>query len=252
MSTVQSVERAFSVLRCLTSGPAGVSEISERTGLPKSTVSRLLATLADLDAVSQLDPNGAYGLGELILDLSASATPGRSLMSAARPVLEDLVEDLGEAAALGVLDGRDVYYLEQVNGDQEVQVRDWTGERVATHVGAAGLVLLAAAPVNVRARVLAGPLEAFTPHTITDPERLNQRLEEARRTGYVWCFEEFAEGLNSVAAPVVNSSGRVVAALSVHGPSYRFPPTGVSASIAVAVVDAAARISERLAGRLDS
>ena len=98
MSTVQSVERAFAVLRCLGSGPAGVSEIAERTGLPKSTVSRLLATLAELDAVVQIDPNGAYGLGELILDLSASATPGRNLVGTARPVLEDLVEQLGEAA----------------------------------------------------------------------------------------------------------------------------------------------------------
>lgn len=251
VSTVQSVERAFAVLRCLGSGPAGVSEIAERTGLPKSTVSRLLGTLVDLDAVTQLDPNGAYGLGELILDLSASATPGRNLVGTARPVLEDLVEQLGESAGLGVLDGRDVYYLDQVNSDQEVQVRDWTGERVEAHVGSAGLVLLAFAPASVRARFLGGPLTAFTDQTIVDPIRLSQRLDETRRAGFVWCFEEFSEGLNSVGAPISNSSGRVVAAISVHGPSYRFPATGSSAAVAASVVEAANRITERLSGRLD-
>lgn len=248
---VQSVERAFAILRCLGSGPAGVSEIAERTSLPKSTVSRLLATLADLDAVSQIDPNGAYGLGELLLDLSASATPGRNLVATARPVLEDLVERLGESAGVGVLDGRNVYYLDQVNSDNEVQVRDWSGDRVDAHVASAGLVLLAYAPASVRARFLGGPLEAFTEHSITDPARLTHRLDETRRAGYAWAFEEFAPGLNSVGAPIVNSSGTVFAAVSVHGPSYRFPAPGASAAVAATVVDAAQRISERLAGRLD-
>ena len=81
--------------------------------------------------------------------------------------------------------------------------------------------------------------------------RLSQRLDETRRAGFAWVFEELSIGLNSVSAPIVNSSGTVVAAVSVHGPSYRFPATGASASVAAAVVDAAQRISERLAGRLD-
>jgi IclR family transcriptional regulator, acetate operon repressor len=210
VSTVQSVERAFAVLRCLATGPAGVSEIAERTSLPKSTVSRLLATLAELDAGVQIDPNGAYGLGELILDLSASATPGRNLVGIARPVLEDLVELLGEAAGIGVLDGPSVYYLDQVNGDHEVQVRDWTGERVDAHVVSAGLVLLAHAPASVRARFLGAPLASYTDHSITDPVRLSHRLDETRRAGFAWVFEELSIGLNSVAAVVpVPGGGRV-------------------------------------------
>jgi DNA-binding IclR family transcriptional regulator len=249
---VQSVERAFAVLRCLGTGPAGVSEIAERTTLPKSTVSRLLATLTELDAVAQIDPSGAYSLGELLLDLSASATPGRNLVGVARPVLEELVEQLGESAGLGVLDGRSIYYLDQINSDNEVQVRDWTGERTDAHVASAGLVLLASAPASVRARLLGAPLAGHTEHSVTDPARLSSRLDEIRRTGFAWCFEEFAIGLNSVGAPVTNSSGRAIAAVSVHGPSYRFPANGASAAVAAAVVDAAQRISERIAGRIDS
>ena len=144
-----------------------------------------------------------------------------------------------------------MYYLDQVNGDHEVQVRDWTGERVDAHVVSAGLVLLAHAPASVRARFLGAPLASYTDHSITDPVRLSQRLDETRRAGFAWVFEELSIGLNSVAAPVVTSSGTVVAAVSVHGPSYRFPAAGASASVAAAVVETAQRISERLAGRLD-
>ncbi len=91
MSTVQSVERAFAVLQCLASGPAGVSEIADRTDLPKSTVSRLLGTLVELGAVEQSETLGVYSLGELILDLSAAASPGRNLVAMARPHLVELV-----------------------------------------------------------------------------------------------------------------------------------------------------------------
>ena len=97
MSTVQSVERAFAVLRALAAGPAGVSDVAERTRLPKSTVSRLLGTLVDIGAVEQAESLGEYSLGELMLDLSASASPGRNLVTIARPSLEDLVEHVGEA-----------------------------------------------------------------------------------------------------------------------------------------------------------
>ncbi|MEO6571097.1 MAG: IclR family transcriptional regulator [Ilumatobacteraceae bacterium] len=248
MSTVQSVERAFTVLRALASGPAGVSEIAERTDLPKSTVSRLLGTLVDLGAVHQADTLGAYSLGELMLELSSSASPGRNLVSIARPHLVELVEQIDEAAGLGVLDGDLVYYLDQVDGDHEVQVRDWTGESVEAHIVSSGLVLMAHASAEQRAAFLAGPLESWTDSTVTEPAAISRRLDEIGRAGFAWVYEEMSEGLNSVAAPVVDATGHVVAAVHAHGPSYRFPAPGAAASVAAAVVDAAARISARLAG----
>jgi len=249
MSTVQSVERAFAVLQCLASGPAGVSDVAERTELPKSTVSRLLGTLVDLGAVEQSEALGVYSLGELILDLSAAASPGRNLVALARPHLVELVAQIDEAAGIGVMDGPTVYYLDQVDGDHQVQVRDWTGESVDAHVVSSGLVLLASAPPEVQDEFLARPLEAWTEHSVTDPGLIRQRLEDARRAGFVWVFEEMSEGLNSVAAPVCNPAGTVIAAISAHGPSYRFPEPGASASIAAHVIEAASRVTDRLAGR---
>ncbi len=248
MSTVQSVERAFSVLQCLASGPAGVSEVAERTSLPKSTVSRLLGTLVALGAVEQSEALGVYSLGELLIDLSAAASPGRNLTAHARAHLVELVQQIDEAAAVGVLDGPTVYYLDQVDGDHQVQVRDWTGESVDAHVVSAGLVLLAFSPPEVQDEYLARPLEAWTEHSVTDPDRIRQRLDDVRRAGFAWVFEEMSEGLNSVAAPVFNPAGSVIAAVSAHGPSYRFPAPGASASVAAFVLEAAGRVTDRLAG----
>ncbi len=250
MSTVQSVERAFAVLQSLAVGPAGVSEVAERTGLPKSTVARLLGTLVEVGAVEQSDLLGVYGLGELLIDLSSAASPGRGLVAISRPYLVELVDAIGEAAGLGMLDGFAVYYYDQVDSDHEVQVRDWTGESVDAHVVSSGLVLMAAAPDDVRTAFLAGPLERWTPNSVTEPDALAARLDQATRDGFAWVFEEMSEGLNSVAAPIVNPSGTVIAAVHAHGPSYRFPGPGTQDKIAAAVVETAQRVSDRLAGRL--
>lgn len=251
MSTVQSVERAFAVLRALGSGPAGVSEVAERTGLPKSTVARLLSTLCEIGAVEQRDSLGTYALGELLIELSASANPGNSLVATARSHLVELVDEIGEAAGLGVLDGTRVYYVDQVDGDHEVQVRDWTGESVDAHVVSSGLVLMAFASDALRAEFLAEDHVRWTEHSVTDRNRIARRLDDVRRAGFAWVEEEMAEGLNSVAAPIVNPAGTAIAAVHVHGPSYRFPTEGEAASVAASVVAAAQRISDRLAGRHD-
>ncbi len=250
MSTVQSVERAFAVLQCLAGGAAGVSEVADHTDLPKSTVSRLLGTLVELGAVDQSEALGVYSLGDLLIDLSAAASPDRNLAGVARPLLVDLVGDIEEAAGIGVLDGRTVYYLDQVDGDHQVQVRDWTGESVDAHVVSAGLVVLAFASRATQDAYLAEPLEAWTDNSVTDPMLVRQRFDDVRRAGFAWVFEEMSEGLNSVAAPVFDPAGSVIAAVSAHGPSYRFPQPGSSAAIAAYVVSTAGRLSDRLAGRL--
>lgn len=248
MSTVQSVERAFGVLKSLAAGAAGVSEIAEDTDLPKSTVSRLLSTLVDIGAVERrLDP-GEYGLGELIIDLSVSTGPERSLIAFARPSLEELSAATGEAAGLSVLDGTRVRYIDQIDTANEVNVRDWTGESIDAHAVPSGHVMTACGTSAARERLLTAPLRASTDHTVTDPAVLARQLDEARDAGYAWGREEFSIGLTSVAAPIVGRSGSVIAAVHVHAPSYRFPGEGDEAAVADLVVEYGRRISDRLAG----
>jgi DNA-binding IclR family transcriptional regulator len=252
MSSVQSVERAFALLRCLSSGAAGVSELADRSQLPKSTVSRLLSTLQDLGVVEQLDAGGDYRIGNGLIDITAGASPGRNLVALARPHLTDLAEALGEATGLSVLDGESVYYLDQIDSSHAVQVRDWTGERVPLHVVSSGLVLLAALSEAVREAYLRRPLLQSTPRTMIDPDALRARLSAVAAAGVAWVYEEFAEGINSVAAPVHDAAGHVVAAIHAHGPSYRFPAAGQADSVATQVVDAADRASIRLAGNFSN
>jgi IclR family pca regulon transcriptional regulator len=90
---------------------------------------------------------------------------------------------------------------------------------------------------------------ALTRRTVTDPARLRARLAEVRRAGHAWGLEEFAEGIDSVAAPVRDARGKAVAAIHVHGPAYRFPTAGDEARIAERVVDAAAAVGRELALR---
>jgi DNA-binding IclR family transcriptional regulator len=247
VGSVQSVERAFLVLRCLAGGPAGVTEIAERCDLPKSTVSRLLTTLNELDVVEQMGAGGDYRIGTAILDLAGGITPTAHLVALARPHLADLSDELGEATGLSVLDGTQVHYLDQVDGPHAVQVRDWTGERVPAHLVPSGIVLLAASSADELDRYFDRPLEATTKRSMTDRRKLRERLERVAATGLEWVYEEFADGINSVGAAVRDRGGAAVAAVHAHGPSYRFPGERSVDEIGKLVIATADRVSDRIA-----
>jgi len=242
MTTVQSIDRAFSVLRALIPGAAGVTEIADRVNLPKSTVSRLLSTLEEVGAVEQVAVGGGYRIGAGMAELAGAARPGRTLVAAARPQLLELARATGEAAGLSVPDGVEMLYLDQVNPDTELQVRDWTGTRIPMHAVPSGQVAMAAMTEGELDAYLAAPLAALTPHTIVDPARLRARLAEVRRNGYALAVDEFAEGLSSIAAPITDGAGSVVAALHVYGPTYRFHTERDPAELGALVVDTASRI----------
>ena len=115
------------------------------------------------------------------------------------------------------------------------------------HVVPSGLVIMAHWPKEQIERYLNRRLVRLTPNTVTDPQMIRARLVDISAQGYVWVYEEFVEGINSVAAPVVEEGGLITAALHVHGPAYRFPGDSDEADIGKAVADAAGRLSDALA-----
>jgi len=246
VSRVQSIERAFAVLAALADGPIGVTEVAERTDLAKSTAARMLTSLAREGAVEQVPGETRYRLGGRIVTLAAGIVPTRSLVSLARPSLAEVASAVGEAAGLAVADGFTVHYVDQVDTSHQVQIRDWTGTRVAMHAVSSGQVVLAHLPAVALDRYLAAGLERFTAATIVDPVVLRDRLRAVQLAGRAWVHDEFAEGLSSVAAPIADALGNVNAAVHVHGPSYRFPAPGAEEQVAEAVMAAAARISARI------
>jgi DNA-binding IclR family transcriptional regulator len=246
VSRVQSVERAFAVLAALTGGPIGVTEVAERAELPKSTAARMLQSLVREGVVEQLPGDSRYRLGPRIERLAAGLGAARSVAEVARPHLAELALSIGEAAGLSVPEEQEVHYVEQVDTPNPVGVRDWTGSRVPLHAVSSGLVFLAHRPAAAVDRYLAGPLLALTPRTVTDADVLRERLRAVALAGYAWVHDEFAEGISSVAAGIADASGEVIAAVHVHGPSYRFPAAGRETELGQAVVAAAARIGAEL------
>lgn len=245
MSRVQSIERAFSVLSALGGGSLGVTEVAERVRLPKSTVARLLSALVAEGAVERVPGGSDYRIGPRLVGLTSGVVPTRSLVAVARPHLVDLAAATGETAGLSIPDGFLVHYIDQEATSHAVGVRDWTGTRLPMHAVSSGLVFLAGLPPAELDRFLDTPLERFTPGTETDPQRIRERLRRAQVSGVAWTRDEVADGISSVAAAVADAGGEVVAALHVHGPSYRFPgPTpDDQARVEEALVAAAARVS---------
>jgi DNA-binding IclR family transcriptional regulator len=245
--TVRSVQRAFAILAALARGSRGVTEIATEARLPKSTVVRLLDTLEAERAVTR-GPDARYLLGPGIRALAAAVPAEVDLRARARPELERLAATVGEAVGLSVAEAAVVRYIDQVSPDHEVQVRDWTGTTAPMHAVSSGHVLLAALPTAELRALLPVRLASLTPHTTTRRSALERRLETVRRAGHAWVRDEFAEGISSVAAPVLDARGTTVAAVHVHGPSYRFPRPGTDAAIAASVVRAAQEVSTKIAG----
>ncbi|MCP3991294.1 MAG: IclR family transcriptional regulator [Actinomycetia bacterium] len=246
MSGVQSIERAFALLRALAVGPAGVTELADRADLPKSTVARLLAALETEGAVEQVETGGEYRLGDTLADLAGAAAPGYNLVTAARPHLQELTNLTGETSGLAILDDDAVYYLDHVEAEEEVMVRSWTGERIPLHLVPSGLALLSGVSVSCVDRYVTRDLERATDHSVVTPATIRQRVQEVRSRGYLWFHQEFDESICSVAAPVRRGDGTVIAAIHVHGPAFRFPGDSDQGEIGQLVRQTA----ERLAGQL--
>jgi DNA-binding IclR family transcriptional regulator len=222
-----------------------VSELGRKLNLHKSTVSRLLATLESEGLLERAPGTEKYRLGHEILRLAGQAAHLGDLRAAARPVLAELAETTRETANLAVLDGAEAHNVDQASGPHLVRIGNWVGRRTPLHCVANGKVLLAFQPADEIERRLAGPLEAFTPHTVVDPAALRGVLAAVREQEYACAIGEIEDGLNAVAAPVRDATGQVVAAVSVSGPAYRVPPERI-AELARVTREAGARISERL------
>jgi len=191
-----------------------LSEISRRAALPLTTTHRLVAELRAAGALER-DGDGRYRIGLRLWEIGSLAPRGVPLREAALPFLEDLYEVTHENAQLGVREGHDVVYIERIAGRRAVGVLTRVGGRFPLHASGIGLVLLAHAPETVRREVLEGPLQRFTGYTVTDPSRLERILSQIRRDGVAISDRQVTDDAMSVAAPVTDSSGEVIAALSV-------------------------------------
>jgi DNA-binding IclR family transcriptional regulator len=244
---IQSVQRATRLLKAFDSGPAelGVSELSRKVDLHKSTVSRLLATLESEGLLERVPSTDKYRLGFMLVRLAGQVTHFGDVREAARPILLDLAERSRETVHLAILDGDEVVNVEQLSGPHMVREASWVGRRTPLHCVANGKALLAFLPAAQVDRILAGPLPRPTERTIADPRRLRKELALVRERGYAQALGEVEEGLHGVAAPIRDAAGAVIASVSASGPSYRVT-TDRLPELGALVVEAGAKISARL------
>jgi DNA-binding IclR family transcriptional regulator len=244
---IQSVQRATRLLKAFDSGPAelGVSELSRKVDLHKSTVSRLLATLESEGLLERVPATDKYRLGFMLVRLAGQVTHFGDVRAAARPVLVELAEASRETVILAVLDDEEVINVEQISGPHYMRDSNWVGRRTPLHCVANGKALLAFQAPAMIDRILARPLSRFTERTIVDPLRLRAELADVRARGYARAIGEVEEGLHGVAAPVRDASGAVVAALSISGPAYRVGIDRI-AELGAMTIGAADKISSRL------
>jgi IclR family pca regulon transcriptional regulator len=199
-----------------------IAQISHRTEIPRAAVRRCLHTLVRLGYVGS-DDGRTYALLPKVLTLGHAYLSSTPLAVAAQPFLDRLSEQLGEACSLATLEGHEALYLAcTATAQRFLSVEIRVGTRLPAYCTSLGQVLLAALDAACLDEYLAGAtLAARTSRTLCEPQALRERLDEVRGQG--WCFidQELEAGLRSIAVPVHDAEGRVLAAMSVSGHAAR-------------------------------
>lgn len=221
-SGIAAVDRAVAVLDVFTRAQRqlGVSDIARATGLSTSTAHRVLASLCTHGLVTKVGSN--YALGPRILQLAAAARDPGSLTTVARPIMTRLRDETGETVGLHVMKGGYRFVIDQVESMQPLRrtYTEW-GQPIPLYQGAPSRVLLAFADAPTVEAVLAGPFDRITASTVVDRQELTREIDLVRATGYTFSFEERVSGIRSIAVPLRDYTGAVIAAMSVTGPAIR-------------------------------
>lgn len=217
-SYVQSFARGLAVLRSFgAEAPAQtLSDVAARTGLTRAGARRILHTLLALGYVSS--EGRLFRLTPKVLELGFAYLTSLPLWSQAQPVMESLVERLRQSSSAAVLDGDEVVYVLRVPAHKIMSINLGVGSRLPAHCSSMGRVLLAGLPNDMlRERLANMTLTAYTRNTVVDREQLFELLVQVRAQGWCLVREELEPGLVSMAAPIRDLSGRVVAAINISG-----------------------------------
>jgi DNA-binding IclR family transcriptional regulator len=240
---IQSVDRAIRLLKAIANSPAPLklAAVARAAAVNPGTAWRLLATLEDHGLVAR-DASG-YAVGYSVVRIAASADE-TALKTAARPLLERLVDDTQEAVSLSVPRHLTIVSIDHIAAPRVVSA-GWVGEQLPLHCTSNGKMLLAWLPEDELAAFLRRPLTALTPATITEPRALRAELRHLRERGYGTEVEEFEPGLHAVSAAARDARNRPIAILSVSGPAYRMPRPRLD-DIGALLVQAAAELEAAL------
>ena len=219
----QSLGRAVALLHAVAdeSGPRSASELARATGLPRSTVTRTLRTLADVHFVAEAE--GGWRLGDELVRLGRAADPHKAIVEAAASPLARLRDEVEESALLAVPDGRPgLQILLQLDPERHIGVTSWVGTDVALHASAAGKLILA----ELAEEELDGWLDEversrYTKRTIVEPRAVRAEVARVRRRQWAELVDELEDGLASLSVPVRSADATLVGVVGLSGPTFR-------------------------------
>ncbi|MEU5002006.1 IclR family transcriptional regulator [Streptomyces sp. NPDC021622] len=223
---VPAVTRALDILELFLEGDGTLSapEVTRKLQLPRTTVHELLTTLAARSYLVQIpDQTGRYRLGVRAYQLGSRYAEQLDLAAEGQQVAREVAETCDETVHVAVLEDTDVIYIAKVDSTHAVRMVSAAGRKLPAHCTSVGKMLLASLPpAELEARVAGRELTAMTPNSITEPQALLAALAEIRERGIAAEHRESNPDVSCVAAPVRDSAGRVVAALSISVPMIRW------------------------------
>jgi IclR family KDG regulon transcriptional repressor len=226
----------------------GISALSERLGLAKSTVHRLASTLVETGMLEQNKETGKYRLGLAVFELGSLVRRRIDITLEAKPWLMSLREQTGETVHLSIFDRGGVVCVNFLESKRMHRIVSRIGVRKPAHCTAEGKALIAFQPSSTVERIINSGLKWQTPRTITDPEALRKELATVRAQGYATDDEEYELGMRGIAAPIRDETGESIAAVGVSAPTQRLSRAQLI-NLAVLVGEAAAATSVRLGDR---
>lgn len=247
---VQSLDKALTVLKVVASGSGlSLSEISEAADIPAPTVYRSLITMQQHGIVAFDDLPQLWRIGVTAFRIGSTFLTDTSIVERARPIMQELMQETGETANLGIISNAEVVFLSQVETHEPIRAFFRPGTRGAVHASGIGKAIYAFSN-EAAAREIHNKLDfhQFTPKTIGNSDGLSMMRTTAHEAGYAVDDEERTLGMRCIAAPIFNAFGEPVAAISISGPSVRLPVEKV-AGLGAIVRKAADAITSRSGGR---
>jgi IclR family transcriptional regulator, pca regulon regulatory protein len=242
---IQSLGRGLSVINSFSRERTTqtLSEVAQQTGLTRATARRILLTLAELGYVHQ--NSRSFSLTPKVLDLGYSYLSSLQVVEVAQQPMERLVEEVRESSSMSVLDGEEIVYVARVPTKRIMTIALAIGSRLPAHATSMGRVLLAGLGDEDFDVYLANTrFEALTRHTITDPLVFREAIGLVRDDGYALVDQELEEGLRSLAAPIQNARGEVIAAMNISCHVSRVTVEQMRSDLRPRLLEAAAEISE--------
>lgn len=201
-----------------------LSDIASRLEIGESTAYRLTNTLQEGGMLVRDSHTKSFRLAATILAKGNVILSKIDLCHISRPILEKLANETGEASHIAVFKENQVMYLYQIDSLNHVHLLSHAGRLNPVHCTSTGQILLANQSNSIIQSIIEGGLKKYTPKTITEPNKLLQLLKKIQDQGYAVSTEELHEGVGSIAAPVKNKKGEVVASVSIAGPTSRMSP----------------------------